>query len=114
MPAGFSWVAVDAAQDNVVAFLRHAKDGTVLLAVCNFSPVVRHDYPLRVPAAVAAWEEALNTDAGRYGGSDVRNTGVLKPEPDALGDGDGDGEGDGHGCLRVTLPPLATVWLRAL
>ncbi|MFH8990377.1 1,4-alpha-glucan branching enzyme [Streptomyces sp. NPDC017940] len=118
VPQGFTWVTVDAAQDNVVAFLRHAKDGTALLAVCNFSPVVRHGYPLRVPGAVAAWEEVLNTDAARYGGSDVRNTGALKPEPDAHGDGDRDGgssgEGDGQGCLRVTLPPLATVWLRPL
>ncbi|WP_241844988.1 alpha amylase C-terminal domain-containing protein, partial [Streptomyces silvensis] len=99
VPAGFSWVAVDAAQDDVVAFLRFAKDGTPLLVVCHFSPVVRHGYPLRVPAAASAWEEILNTDAECYGGGGVRNTGVLEPE-------------DSGGCLRVTLPPLATVWLR--
>ncbi|MET7360086.1 1,4-alpha-glucan branching enzyme [Streptomyces sp. NPDC005562] len=103
-PAGFSWVVVDAAQDNVVAFLRYAKDGTPLLSVSNFSPVVRHGYELAVPDSVGAWQETLNTDAARYGGGDVRNPGPLKPERPA--------GGDGPGRLCVTLPPLGTLWLR--
>ncbi|MFF1381563.1 1,4-alpha-glucan branching enzyme [Streptomyces sp. NPDC058308] len=103
-PAGFSWVVVDAAQDNVVAFLRWAKDGDPLLAVCNFSPVVRHGYALAVPDSVGAWQESLNTDAARYGGGGVGNPGPLKPEPAP--------DGDGPSRLSVTLPPLATLWLR--
>lgn len=43
-----------------------------------------------------AWHEALNTDAARYGGSDVTNPGPVKPE---------------DGQISLTLPPLATVWL---
>ncbi|GHE58741.1 1,4-alpha-glucan branching enzyme GlgB 1 [Streptomyces longispororuber] len=104
VPAGFSWITPDAAGDNMVAFLRFAADGTPLLAVCNFSPVVRHGYRIGVPETVPAWVEALNTDAARYGGSNVRNPGRLAPEPEGA-----------HGrpvSLRLTLPPLATVWLR--
>ncbi|MFI7344342.1 1,4-alpha-glucan branching enzyme [Streptomyces sp. NPDC050085] len=103
-PAGFSWVVGDAAQDNVFAFLRHAADGTPLLSVSNFSPVVRHEYRLGVPDDVPAWHEVLNTDGGRYGGSDVTNPEPLKPD-----------DAPAHGrpaSLRLTLPPLATVWLR--
>ena len=44
-----------------------------LLAVSNFSPVVRHEYRLGVPDEVPAWHEVLNTDAARYGGGDVAN-----------------------------------------
>ncbi|MDN0198974.1 1,4-alpha-glucan branching enzyme [Streptomyces sp. S.PNR 29] len=95
-PCGFRWVAVDAADDNVFAFLRFDADGTPLLAVSNFSPVVRHDYRLGVPDDVVAWQEVLNTDALRYGGSGVSSAGPVKPE---------------DGCVRITLPPLATVWL---
>ncbi|KMS73875.1 glycogen branching protein [Streptomyces viridochromogenes] len=95
-PSGFQWVVGDAADDNVFAFLRFGADGDVLLAVCNFSPVVRDDYRLWVPDHVDAWHETLNTDAAHYGGSDVTNPEPLKPE-------------DGH--IRLTLPPLATVWL---
>ncbi|MEU6659052.1 1,4-alpha-glucan branching enzyme [Streptomyces sp. NPDC046821] len=103
-PEGFRWITTDAADDNVIAFLRFAADGTPLLAVCNFSPVVREDYRLGVPDSVPGWFEALNTDSARYGGGDVLNTGVLKPDPVPC-----------HGrpdSLRLTLPPLATVWLR--
>ncbi|GGS48402.1 1,4-alpha-glucan branching enzyme [Streptomyces griseoviridis] len=95
-PAGFRWVAVDAADDNVFAFLRYDRAGTPLLAVSNFSPVVRHGYRLAAGDEVPAWEEVLNTDAARYGGSGVTNPGAVKTE-------------DGH--VTLTLPPLATVWL---
>ncbi len=95
-PAGFRWVSVDAAEDNVFAFLRYAADGTPLLAVSNFSPVVRHGYGLAVGDEAVAWQEVLNTDAEEYGGS-----GVTNPDPVESEDG----------SIRLTLPPLATVWL---
>ncbi|MFI2374491.1 1,4-alpha-glucan branching enzyme [Streptomyces sp. NPDC018964] len=95
-PSGFRWVAVDAADDNVFAFLRYDAGGRPLLAVSNFSPVVRHDYPLTVGDDVIAWQEVLNTDAAHYGGGDVTNPDPVKPE---------------DGTVRLTLPPLATVWL---
>ncbi|WP_428952224.1 1,4-alpha-glucan branching enzyme [Streptomyces sp. cg35] len=103
-PAGFSWVVGDAAEDNVFAFLRHAADGAPLLSVSNFSPVVRHEYRLGVPDDVPAWHEVLNTDATRYGGGGVGNPEPVKP--DDVG---------AHGrpaSIRLTLPPLATVWFR--
>ncbi|MEU9214832.1 1,4-alpha-glucan branching enzyme, partial [Streptomyces sp. NPDC048415] len=80
-PAGFAWIAGDAAEDNVFAFLRHDADGTPLLAVTHLSPAVRHGYRLGVPKDIPAWHEVLNTDAARYGGSDVLNPDPLKPEP---------------------------------
>ncbi|GGZ77056.1 1,4-alpha-glucan branching enzyme GlgB 1 [Streptomyces echinoruber] len=103
-PDGFQWIVGDAAEDNVFAFLRLDDEGSPLLAVSNFSPVVRHDYRLGVPDDVPAWREVLNTDAARYGGSDVVNPDAVKPEPQGW-----------HGrpaSIRLTLPPLATVWLR--
>ncbi|MFF7901364.1 1,4-alpha-glucan branching enzyme [Streptomyces sp. NPDC007920] len=103
-PDGFEWITGDAADDNVLAFLRHDTDGTPLLAVSHFAPVVRPDYRIGVPDDVPAWREVLNTDAARYGGSDVVHPDPVKPEPQGR-----------HGrpaSIRLTLPPLATVWLR--
>ncbi|MEV6386358.1 1,4-alpha-glucan branching enzyme [Streptomyces sp. NPDC051773] len=103
-PAGFSWITGDSAEDNVLAFLRFAEDGSPLLAVSNFSPVVRQDYRLGVPEDVPAWREVLNTDAGAYGGTDVTAADPVKPEPHPW-----------HGrpaSIHVTLPPLTTLWLR--
>ena len=103
-PEGFAWVDGDAAEDNVFAFLRHDASGSPLLAVSHFSPVVRHDFRIGVPDGVPAWTEILNTDAERYGGSGLLHPEPLKPESVAL-----------HGrpaSISLTLPPLATVWLR--
>ncbi|MFC8365032.1 1,4-alpha-glucan branching enzyme [Streptomyces griseorubiginosus] len=95
-PGGFRWVLGDAAEDNVFAFLRFDAQGTPLLAVSHFSPAVREDYRLAVPEGFPLWREALNTDSARYGGGDV-----ICPDPVKAEDG----------VLRLTLPPLATVWL---
>ncbi|MFF5497241.1 1,4-alpha-glucan branching enzyme [Streptomyces aquilus] len=95
-PDGFQWVAGDAADDNVFAFLRYDAHGNPLLAASNFSPVVRHDYRLGVPGDVPVWREVLNTDAACFGGSGVGTPDPVKPEV---------------GVLALTLPPLATVWL---
>ncbi|TRO64568.1 1,4-alpha-glucan branching enzyme [Streptomyces sp. IB201691-2A2] len=103
-PSGFAWIAGDAVEDNVFAFLRFDAAGSPLLAVSNFSPVVRHEYRLGVPDDVPAWHEVLNTDVGRYGGTDVTNPDPVKPDAQPW-----------HGrpaSIRLTLPPLATVWLR--
>ncbi|GHF42105.1 1,4-alpha-glucan branching enzyme [Streptomyces sp. NRRL_ISP-5395] len=105
VPEGFSWVDGGAAEDNVFAFLRYDADGSPLLAVSHFSPAVRSDYRLGVPeTGTEGWVEVLNTDAARYGGGDVRNEEPLKAEAVPA-----------HGrpaSISLTLPPLATVWLR--
>ncbi|MFC8427286.1 1,4-alpha-glucan branching enzyme [Streptomyces sp. NPDC057253] len=95
-PGGFRWVIGDAAEDNVFAFLRYDTVGNPLLAVSNLSPVVRHGYRLGVPDDVPAWQEVLNTDADRYGGSGLVAPDPVKPE---------------DGAVTLTLPPLATVWM---
>ncbi|MDH6456159.1 MULTISPECIES: 1,4-alpha-glucan branching enzyme [unclassified Streptomyces] len=95
-PGGFRWVVGDAAEDNVFAFLRFDAAGGPLLAVSNLSPVVREDYRLTVPEGLPLWQESLNTDAARYGGGDIVRRDPVKAE---------------DGALRLTLPPLATVWL---
>ncbi|MGW7244114.1 alpha amylase C-terminal domain-containing protein, partial [Streptomyces sp. NPDC054804] len=93
-----------AAEDNVFAFLRYDAEGTPLLAVSHLAPVVRADYRLGVPDEIPAWHEMVNTDAAGYGGSGITNPDPVKPEHQPS-----------HGrptSIRLTLPPLATVWLR--
>ncbi|MFE2430919.1 1,4-alpha-glucan branching enzyme [Streptomyces sp. NPDC059373] len=106
-PEGFAWLDGEAAEDNVFSFVRYAASGDPLIAVSNFSPVVRHGYRVGVPdtgSTADAWREVLNTDSAQYGGSGVTNPDPLKAEPHPW-----------HGrplSIQLTLPPLATVWLR--
>ncbi|WP_328955106.1 1,4-alpha-glucan branching protein GlgB [Kitasatospora purpeofusca] len=107
VPAGFSWLDGGAAEDNLLSFVRYAADGTPLVAVCNFSPVVRHGRRVGLPALNGRdqlWEEALNTDAAAYGGGGIANSHPVKSE--AV-------EWDGQPrSAELVLPPLSTVWLR--
>jgi 1,4-alpha-glucan branching enzyme len=99
---GFEWVVLHDAVQSVFAWIRRAPDASPVLVVCNFTPVVRHDYRLGVPQP-GHWREIVNTDAGIYGGSNVGNSGG------AFTDG-----GEQHGqpySISLTLPPLSTLIL---
>jgi 1,4-alpha-glucan branching enzyme len=49
------------------------------VVVSNFTPVVREGYRIGVPEA-GYYREAVNTDAGLYGGSNVGNLGGVQAE----------------------------------
>ncbi len=100
--AGLEWIVSDR-PFSVVAFVRRARDeNDVAIVVSNFTPVVRYGYRLGVPAA-GTFVEAINTDAGLYGGSGVHN-GPVEAQPI--------GAHDKPFSIELTLPPLATVILK--
>ena len=102
---GFAWLVGDDRANSVFAFLRVAPDhARPVLVVCNMTPVPRHAYRIGVPRA-GRWREVLNTDSRFYGGGDIGNAGDLRTD---------DQPSHGHAqSLALTLPPLATVMLRA-
>jgi len=104
-PASFRWIDAQDADSNVIGFRRIAPEtGRELVCVCNFSPVPRHGYRVGLPRP-GRWDEVLNTDSSVYGGSGVGNLGAVHA-------GDEPWHGLPHSA-SLTLPPLATVWLRA-
>ena len=101
---GFRWLVVDDSAQNVIAFARFDERGRALVAVINFSPVVREHYRIGVPQE-GGYEEILNSDSAEFGGSGVMNPGPLAAELVEM-----------HGCpqsLEITVPPLAAVYLIA-
>jgi 1,4-alpha-glucan branching enzyme len=98
-PAGFDWLVSDDSHGNVFAWMRKGRDERArCLVVTNFSPNVYHNYIVHVPIA-GTWREVLNTDSSHYGGSNAGNVGEVKTL-----------EGMGPE-LRLTIPPLATIFL---
>ena len=95
---GTEWIVSDR-DACVVAFARRADDGDgIVVAVSNFSSVVREGYRLGVPAA-GRYVEALNTDDVRYGGSGIVNGEVASANVAAHGK---------RASVVLRLPPLAT------
>jgi 1,4-alpha-glucan branching enzyme len=104
-PRGFEWIDCNDAEASVLAFQRKGRTpGDSVLVVCNFTPVLRHNYRVGVPRG-GFWKELLNGDAAVYWGSGQGNLGGVEAEPLPS-----------HGrpfSLRLTLPPLAAIFLKA-
>jgi 1,4-alpha-glucan branching enzyme len=104
-PSGFHFIDADNADDNVIAFMRIPRSNARrIICVCNFSPVVRHDYRVGVPAP-GTYREILNTDSQWFGGSNVGNGGAVEAHSVAW-------HGFDH-SLELILPPLGVLWLAA-
>jgi 1,4-alpha-glucan branching enzyme len=104
-PAGFEWIDCTDNENSVVSFARRGRnpDQDTVVVVLNFTPVVRDNYRLGVPAA-GRYREIINTDAAIYGGGNVGNGGVLESVAEPS-----------HGrpqSIVLTLPPLAALILK--
>jgi 1,4-alpha-glucan branching enzyme len=104
LPEGFAWIDCNDSATSVISFVRKgALTGETILALCNFTPVPRHEYQVGVPFG-GFWEEVLNSDASQYGGSGVGNgCGVFAAA------------NPWHGqpySLTLTVPPLGIVFLK--
>ena len=102
-PAGFEWISANDSDNSVIAFIRRGYDRSrAIMCVCNFTPVVRHNYRVGVPGP-GLFRERMNTDSQHYGGSDVGNAyGIANAE-----------EIPAHQhawSVSLTIPPLATVY----
>ena len=103
-PRGFEWIDCDDADSSTVTLIRKGKSSsTIILVVCNFTPVPRYSYRLGSPHS-GSWQEILNSDAGEYGGSNMGNLGGVETVPVPL-----------HGrpySLTITLPPLSVSFFK--
>ena len=99
---GFAWIDANDASSNVLSFVRFGDDGSMLACVANFAGVPHEGYRLGLPQA-GRWLEALNTDAGGYGGSGVGNLGSVLAQEQSC-----------HGLPAsavLRLPPSGVLWL---
>ncbi|MFN8942253.1 MAG: 1,4-alpha-glucan branching protein GlgB [Acidobacteriota bacterium] len=101
---GFEWIDFNDTENSVIAFIRYSRDKKEMLVfVCNFTPVARHNYHLGAPLA-GRWTEILNTDDPRYGGSGVVQREGVMTEPV---------ESHFHPQrFRLMLPPLGVIVLK--
>ena len=101
---GFEWIDCQDYSQSVISFIRRGRDQEdFIIAVCNFTPVVRDNYRIGVPAA-GIYHEVFNSDWEDYGGSGQLNAQPLATEPI-----------EWHNreySLNLRLPPLATIYLK--
>jgi 1,4-alpha-glucan branching enzyme len=101
--AGFEWIDVDNAMENIVAFARTARDGKKLVCVGNFSAVTKHRYRLGLPTS-GEYNVLVDTDSKKYGGGNGGVRWLASEEVAAQGR---------QYSVEIDLPPLSTWWLEA-
>lgn len=104
---GFEWISCDDRKNSVISYYRRCKEKKgkreETIVICNFTPQVLADYRIGVDTP-GEYTEVFNSDASRFGGSDVKNASALRSEAVPW-----------HGrkqSLAVTLPPLAILYLK--
>ena len=100
-PEGFEWVELHDGNNSILVYLRKgAEKDKPLLVVCNFTPVIREDYRVGLPAG-GQWKEVLNSDDESFGGSGVKSGAKKKAEKKSA-------QGRDH-SITLNLPPLGMV-----
>ena len=103
--SGFSWIEVDNAAENIVAFRRTAPStGREIICVSNFSPVIREGHRIGLPRR-GSYKQILNTDNEKYCGGGFGVVKSIRAEKTPW-----------HGMeysAAIVLPPLGTLWFEA-
>ena len=100
---GFNWIVSDDNANSVIAFVRSDENNEKIVAVCNFTPVLREKYKIGVPEA-DGYEIVFNSDASKYGGSGEKIKKSYRLH-----------NGTMHGYdnyIELTLPPMSTIYLK--
>lgn len=102
-PGGFEWIDCDNPRESTLTWLRKDEAGSFLVIACNFTPVVRENFRIGVPAE-GMYGEIFNSDSEYYGGSNVGNPLGVRSEPVEFN--------RFLYSIPVTLPPLAAIVFR--
>ena len=101
---GFEWVDFHDWEQSIISFIRKGeKNEELILVVCNFANVPRHNYILGTPLG-GFWNEILNSDAELYGGSGCGNLGKVEASHAPA-------QGRTY-SLSITLPPLGILFFK--
>ena len=96
---GFQWIDCNDNRHSVISFMRReSTSGSWLVVVANFTPQSHSHYKVGVPIS-GFYEEIFNTDASKYGGSNLGNLGGKASDDWGI-----------HGyenSLELCLPPLS-------
>tara|TARA_Y100001970_G_scaffold294228_1_gene448827 strand:- start:3700 stop:5985 length:2286 start_codon:yes stop_codon:yes gene_type:complete len=103
-PYGFQWIDCNDKSNSVISFMRRENtNGEWTVVIANFTPNYHASYKIGVPLE-GFYEELLNTDSTKYGGSNKGNMGGIFSEKFNIH--------NYENCLNLALPPLGVLILK--
>ena len=77
---GFKWIDANNSNQSIFIFVRQSKNiEDTLIFICNFTPVVYHDFRIGVPYH-GEYLEVFNSDSNLFGGSNQLNLEIIESE----------------------------------
>ena len=77
---GFRWIDANNVNQSIFIFIRKSKNiEDTLIFICNFTPVVYHDFRIGVPYN-GEYLEVFNSDSNLFGGSNQLNLEIIESE----------------------------------
>ncbi|HRG29468.1 MAG TPA: 1,4-alpha-glucan branching protein GlgB [Chitinophagales bacterium] len=111
---GFEWIDLNHRDDCILIWKRQGKNANDhLVIVGNFDQQTHIDFAVPVFQR-NHYVELLNSDAEKYYGSGLLNTGLLKPDTneETITDEDGNTTTVKKHSLKITIPPLSLIVLK--
>ena len=102
--AGFEWIDCHDTDQSVLSYLRKSENETIIV-ILNFTPVVRDNYRIGVPAQ-GKYEIIFNSDSNYYAGSNAGSHSIIQSDDTAWM--------NRPASLNLSLPPLAGLVLKKL
>ncbi|MBO5939463.1 MAG: 1,4-alpha-glucan branching protein GlgB [Clostridia bacterium] len=100
---GYQWIDADNRNQSIISCRRIDQQGREIIALINFTPVVREEFLLGVPDC-GIYEEIFNSDGEEFGGSGVINAGDLPTT--------GHPWNNSADSVKLRVPPLGMLILR--
>lgn len=77
---GFRWIDANNVNQSIFIFIRKSKNiEDTLIFICNFTPVVYHDFRIGIPYN-GEYLEVFNSDSNLFGGSNQLNLEIIESE----------------------------------
>ncbi len=103
---GFEWINCTDAVESIVSFVRKDdQDDEHIVVVSNFTPVPKLMHRIGVPRE-GRYQEILNSDDFKYGGSGIVNENPIQTHSLSWD--------DKPYALDIKVPPLATIYLKRI
>lgn len=103
---GFEWIDHSNADDSVISYMRKGSTpGDYMIVICNFTPVVRHDFRVGVHERIK-YQEIFNSDDVNYWGSGVKNEGFMQASDIPAN--------SKEYSIEVVLPALSTIVIKPI
>ncbi len=101
---GFEWIDCNDTDQSVLSYLRKTEHESIIM-VLNFTPVIRDNYRIGVPAS-GEYEVIFNSDSNYYSGSNAGSHSIIKAENIEWM--------NRPASVKLTLPPLAGLVLKKI